>query len=293
MDIGTNIGLCGSCKSDREKRYQPRQRLRLGAGHELSQEDYAGFWLRWVAWMIDGLIIFLGVTIFDAILKSIFHFTVLGFFERYSNNLLLGNGPTSFTGTSLLLTSVFAGAAFVIANVMTTFLWFWLYYACFESSSLQATPGKLLLKLQVTDLQHSQLTFRRATARWFAKDLFLVPIFMACLCLALGKSGSNVTIALAGCFIMISALIFFGGFVLAGITDKKQGLHDRVSNCLVSKREHVSLLYILSLLFSLLLAWACINAAMPQKPRLKKPMKNTMVYTPYEKQYHRMQKQVR
>jgi uncharacterized RDD family membrane protein YckC len=86
-----------------------------------------------------------------------------------------------------------------------TLLGGWLYYAYFESSSWQATPGKKALNLYVTDLNGNPVSFGRASGRFFAK--------------------------------IITGLIPLGiGYILAGITEKKQALHDMIASCLVLRR---------------------------------------------------------
>lgn len=82
----------------------------------------------------------------------------------------------------------------------------WLYYAWMESSASQATLGKLALGLYVTDMQGRRLSFGRASGRFFAK--------------------------------IITGLIpFFLGYILAGITEKKQALHDMIASCLVLRKS--------------------------------------------------------
>lgn len=81
----------------------------------------------------------------------------------------------------------------------------WLYFAIMESSKLQGTVGKVSLKLKVTDMQNNRITFLRATIRHFSKAL--------------------------------SSTILFMGFVMAGITKKKQGFHDMVASTLVVDGE--------------------------------------------------------
>lgn len=77
----------------------------------------------------------------------------------------------------------------------------WLYFAGFESSRSQATPGKVLMSLVVTDLEGNKPSFARTTLRFFGK--------------------------------YISTLIIFLGFIMIGFTKKHQGLHDRIAGCLV------------------------------------------------------------
>jgi hypothetical protein len=82
----------------------------------------------------------------------------------------------------------------------------WLYTAAFESSNLQATPGKIALGIAVTDLEGQRVSFGRATARYFAK--------------------------------LVSTFVFFLGFLIAAFTPKKQGLHDLMTDCLVIKKPN-------------------------------------------------------
>jgi uncharacterized RDD family membrane protein YckC len=74
----------------------------------------------------------------------------------------------------------------------------------FESSNWQATPGKRVMKIYVTDLYGNRLTFGRAALRNLAK--------------------------------FISSLTFLVGYLIAGFTEKKQALHDLISSCLVLRR---------------------------------------------------------
>jgi len=81
----------------------------------------------------------------------------------------------------------------------------WLYWALMESSSHQATLGKMALGLNVTDLKGERLSFGRATGRYFGK--------------------------------FVSELILYIGFMMAGWTAKKQALHDIMAGTLVVKKQ--------------------------------------------------------
>lgn len=81
----------------------------------------------------------------------------------------------------------------------------WLYYALMEISSKQGTLRKMALGIKVTDLNGNKINFGRATGRYFGK--------------------------------IISAFILFVGFIMIAFTQKKQGLHDIMSRCLVVNRE--------------------------------------------------------
>jgi uncharacterized RDD family membrane protein YckC len=80
----------------------------------------------------------------------------------------------------------------------------WLYHTLMESSRHQGTLGKKAMGIIVTDLDGNRISFGRANGRFFAKYL--------------------------------SSLILNLGFVMAGFTEKKQALHDIITNCLVVRR---------------------------------------------------------
>lgn len=54
----------------------------------------------------------------------------------------------------------------------------WLYFSLMESSSMRATIGKRAMGLTVQDLQGNQLTFGRATGRYFVNFINLFTFFI-------------------------------------------------------------------------------------------------------------------
>jgi len=114
---------------------------------------YAGFWLRFVAWVIDRIVLWVAGTI-----------VMLPFAASLGlRGMMRGRPP-------------FTDPADVIA-FMGTFFWLiviaialdWLYFAGFESSAWQATLGKKALGLEVTDLGGQRISFGRASGRFFGK----------------------------------------------------------------------------------------------------------------------------
>jgi uncharacterized RDD family membrane protein YckC len=149
---------------------------------------YAGFWLRVAAHLIDGMIT--GVVL-CALLIPLALATGLGGALR---NIHPGEEPDP----AIILAFISSLWILILGGILAV----WLYYAYCESSEWQATPGKKVLNLAVTDLNGNRLSFGRASGRFFAK--------------------------------MISGLIPFGiGYVMAGFTEKKQALHDMIASCLV------------------------------------------------------------
>jgi uncharacterized RDD family membrane protein YckC len=153
--------------------------------------QFAGFWLRVVAYIIDSIVMGLGfMAIFIPFAVMTGLTAVLGNIHpgEAPDNIATALGGTFFLGLFALISLSIVGG--------------WLYHAKMESSSWQATLGKRVLSLRVTDLNGARVTFGRASGRYFAK--------------------------------IITGLIPFGiGYMLAGLTERRQALHDMIAGCLV------------------------------------------------------------
>lgn len=146
---------------------------------------YAGFWLRLAAYLIDSILLGIAVGIFI-------------FMPLLGQSGADGMSPESFW--ALYMDTSRQGIARRLLVVMAA----WLYWALLESSALQATPGKRMLGLVVTDLQGRRISFARASGRFFGKA--------------------------------ISGFLLMAGYIMAGFTQKKQALHDMLASCLVLKK---------------------------------------------------------
>ena len=117
-------------------------------GQQPHQVMYAGFWPRFVAVIIDGMIMAAGSCFIAVCIGSVFG-------ARGGMRI----GPSG-TGSSLAVEVLFQLVKIIIS---------WLYCSMMESGPWQATLGKKALGLVVTDLQGNRITFGRATGRHFAK----------------------------------------------------------------------------------------------------------------------------
>jgi uncharacterized RDD family membrane protein YckC len=80
----------------------------------------------------------------------------------------------------------------------------WLYTAVQECSASQATLGKRLLTLKVTDLEGRRISFARASGRFFAS---LIPSFGIGYCMALfTRRKQALHDIIAGCFVIRPAV---------------------------------------------------------------------------------------
>ncbi len=123
---------------------------------ERAAVQYAGFWRRFVASLLDGLI--LGVVF--TIISFIFGAGMFGMMNGRTDY----NSPEAVAVMTRALSGLFM---FILVEVALS----WLYFAFLESSKNQGTLGKMALGLRVTDLDGRRLSFGRATGRYFAKIL--------------------------------------------------------------------------------------------------------------------------
>ncbi len=179
---------------------------------ELYQPEYAVFWRRFAAYLLDMVI--LGISGFvlgcvlgiPLILVDIFSYleeaflvigtlTVLGTVGGFFGLLVFHIWMISSYGWEEgMIIIVIYGILYVVLQ--------WLYFTLLESSTLRGTFGKRIMGLAVTDLKSDRISFDRANGRFWGKN--------------------------------ISAIIIVG-FVMAEETTKKQALHDMIARCLVVK----------------------------------------------------------
>lgn len=141
---------------------------------------HAGFWRRCAAYVLDSIIL------------SIAAFIILALVGLATAALIAGE---QYGLVGLIMFVAYVG---LIVGA-------WLYFAKLESGPSQATFGKRVMGIKVTDDRGQRIGFGRATGRFFGK--------------------------------IISGMIMNIGYLMAGFTSRKQGLHDMMAGCCVVFRE--------------------------------------------------------
>ncbi len=100
--------------------------------------------------------------------------------------------------------SSLAGKASQIVSFLVTLVVTVGYYAWFHASTGGATPGKMAIGIKVVRTTGEQISIARAIGRYFAS--------------------------------VISAVLLCIGFIMAAFTERKQGLHDMISDTVVVDR---------------------------------------------------------
>jgi uncharacterized RDD family membrane protein YckC len=151
--------------------------------------DYAGFWKRLLAYFIDAFVLYFPFSLVE--IPFHMHAAYAALAEKIS--------PDTDPQVALLAYKQFYVEQW--PYFLTTLVLGWLYFAICESSSWQATVGKLALGMRVTDLNGARISFGRALGRYGGK--------------------------------FISGFLFCIGFLMVAFTRRKQGLHDMFANTLV------------------------------------------------------------
>jgi uncharacterized RDD family membrane protein YckC len=129
--------------------------------------NYAGFWLRFVAVIIDGLL--LGSIQFIAIMP------VLGLMgigmATDIQNLETADETTMAPMIGQMM--AMAGVTQIVFLTIQT-----LYYAFMESSKYQASVGKIVLGLKVIDMNGERLDFTKALVRNLCKIISSMILFI-------------------------------------------------------------------------------------------------------------------
>ncbi|GBR03470.1 RDD family protein [Acetobacter oeni] len=173
------------------------------SGDEQSVLGYAGFWIRMLAVMLDGLI--LGVAGYFLRLLAI---PTL----RFDTIEVPGDSPSY--EVAYRTTDFFYSIPFPHAHVDTAgnspffFLLSLTYAVVSEASLMRGTPGKWLLGLHVCDFSGERISLIRSLVRNLVKTFISFPFF----CL---------------------------GVLMVAFTPRKQGLHDIIAGTLVLRKQRV------------------------------------------------------
>jgi uncharacterized RDD family membrane protein YckC len=139
--------------------------------------EYAGFWRRAAAMAIDSAIF--------GLVQMVLTMGILG-------GSMAGGASEEAMGGGVMAINLLSIVAM------------WLYFALMESSSKQATLGKMMIGVIVTDVDGNRISFGRATGRFFGK--------------------------------IVSWIILMIGYLMAAFTQRKQALHDIMAGCLVVRK---------------------------------------------------------
>jgi len=119
----------------------------------------------------------------------------------------------------------------VVGSLIST-----IYYLWFVSSNYQGTPGKMLLRLKVTDLEGNRISFLRSIGR------YMVPL----ICYLIFKLVSwemnienhfGLIEVIKWLLYIVAIFTLIVDYLMVAFTKRSQGLHDKIASTLVVVRE--------------------------------------------------------
>ena len=157
---------------------------------------YGGFWARFLAYIIDKILLGIFETIIFIVVALI-----IGMAIPFINEPETGGSFVRFAMQTDYHYYDFYSVGFLGLFGTISLVVEWLYFALLQSSPKQATFGKAALGLIVVDENFAQISFGRATVRYFSK--------------------------------YISGLILYIGYIMAAFTREKRALHDIIAGTYV------------------------------------------------------------
>jgi uncharacterized RDD family membrane protein YckC len=145
--------------------------------------NYAGFWKRLVAYLLDQIII-----------SVIGFFIVVPVLAMVGLSLFSSDFEPSDEFIITLITAYFSLIILLLAAE-------WLYFALMESMK-GATLGKMALGIIVTDLQGNRISFGRATGRYFAKIISSLTILVGYIMAGFTQRKQALHDIIAGCLVI-------------------------------------------------------------------------------------------
>ena len=150
--------------------YPPQQSQAAYPGYEPTH--YASIGRRFLAALIDGIILGIPIGIISSVLSAMMAVRVI---HRSSRDTSFNPGLAADA-----IGTFFAGFGIIM---IISFLLTWAYFALMESSGWQGTIGKKIMDIRVTDLAGGKISVGRATARLavkaFLSGWFLIGYIMA------------------------------------------------------------------------------------------------------------------
>ncbi|MFB6365265.1 RDD family protein [Paenibacillus elgii] len=121
---------------------------------------YSGFWKRLCAYIIDGIILYVGSVILG-IIFTMFEYLLMIPFAM--------NSTESVDSVAWVILGV-RSLLFLVTG--------WLYFAIMESSKWRATLGKLAVGSVVVDERNERISFARASGRYWSKLISVCTLYV-------------------------------------------------------------------------------------------------------------------
>ena len=162
-------------------------------------EDYAGFWKRVAAYILDAIVLYFPSLLIQKMTGGT------------AAAAALQKAQLASPGDPHAMLAAFSQYYTTMMPAMLTIAFLtWMYFAVSESSAWQATIGKLALGIRVTDLDGARISFPRALGRYPAKYLSAVIFGIGFLMVAWTRRKQGLHDMIAGTLVLNGRASAFG-----------------------------------------------------------------------------------
>lgn len=153
--------------------------------------QYAGFWKRFVAYVIDSIIVGIGGIVI-----------LIPFFAAIGVSVFSMNNTDSYSDSGEAVRFLLAMLAAYVLLIVGILAAGWLYFALMESSGQQGTLGKMAISIKVTDLSGNRISFGRASGRYFGKIVSSLALGIGYLMAGFTQQKQALHDIIAGCLVI-------------------------------------------------------------------------------------------
>lgn len=206
--------------ANKEKQYNP------------SHYDYAGFWYRSCAFLLDTSILSLIGFILSSFVFLIFKQSLaeITMIVEMNASLIAKNGlMAAQNAPSASLTTSLLSIILMTLYILMTHV----YFTLFESSKSGATPGKLICGLHVVSLDFTSIDLNTATSRHMWRLVPFSPVILANILPLLTPQSTSIIVPQVLLIVVGTIIAPACAYLLVAASSNKQALHDMMSKTLV------------------------------------------------------------
>ena len=222
---------------------------------------FGGFFTRLFAFILDYLILSIPL-----------HFLMGEKIILFLSDIISNQVSPIISGNNYMFISTIIGIIVSSLSITLIFLLVsFLYNPIFESSKLMATPGKLLFKLEVCDINGERISFLKALNRQMHRFDMLLPLIIgiiASIILAFFELASATVLILPLCAVL-SFILTIIHYPMIIVHSKKQSLHDYFAKTYVIQNEQSPIAYWSKIVFVVVLFFLLRELTGDHKEKIK------------------------
>ena len=129
--------------------------------------QYSNPWKRLVAYIIDSFVLSAALQILYSAMAPVYVAVNKDLIAKLTAET--ASKVKDAPNPELVISLLYSLVPFIVIGIILTTIAYWLYFALMESSSMQATLGKKVFSMIVTDEHGRRISFKTASLRFLVK----------------------------------------------------------------------------------------------------------------------------